>query len=106
MSSAGGPTFFDPRTDVVTEWDHLHRRDVQNAVKLTFADGASLPDPSKVFNAGLEGNTRRAIEFHEEDSINAKALKSSGTAKSGRQDTHSRRGPRVGLGYGADGCRL
>src|SRR5438552_5775755 len=44
-------------------------------VKLTFAHGASLPDPDKLFNAGLEGNARRAIDFFEGDKINARALK-------------------------------
>jgi hypothetical protein len=46
------------------------------AVKITFARGASLDDPSGLFNASLEGNTRRAIDFHEGDRIDAKALKS------------------------------
>src|SRR6202521_5253362 len=45
-------------------------------VKLTFAHGASLPDPDKLFNAGLEGNARRAIDFFEGDTINERALKS------------------------------
>jgi hypothetical protein len=45
------------------------------AVKMTFAKGASLPDPSGLFNSSLEGNTRRAIDFHEGDTINEKALK-------------------------------
>ena len=44
-------------------------------VKLTFAKGASLKDPSGLFNASLEGNTRRAIDFHEGDKIDEKALK-------------------------------
>src|SRR5512141_1932611 len=44
-------------------------------VKLTFAYGASLPDPDKLFNAGLEGNARRAIGFREGDKRNARALK-------------------------------
>jgi hypothetical protein len=44
-------------------------------VKLTFAYGASLPDPDKVFNAGLEGNARRAIDFFEGDKVNERALK-------------------------------
>jgi hypothetical protein len=43
-------------------------------VKLTFAKGASLEDPSGLFNSSLEGNTRRAIDIHEGDKINAKAL--------------------------------
>jgi hypothetical protein len=46
----------------------------KNAVKLTFAKGASLEDPSGLFNSSLEGNTRRAIDFHEGDEINEKAL--------------------------------
>jgi len=44
-------------------------------VKMTFAKGASLDDPSGLFNSSLEGNTRRAIDFHEGDKIDAKALK-------------------------------
>src|SRR5215469_6272187 len=44
-------------------------------VKLTFAYGASLRDPDKLFNAGLEGNARRAIDFFEGDRINERALK-------------------------------
>jgi hypothetical protein len=46
----------------------------KNAVKMTFAKGASLPDPSGLFNSSLEGNTRRAIDFHEGDKIDKKAL--------------------------------
>src|SRR6201996_4114178 len=44
-------------------------------VKLTFAHGASLPDPSRLFNSSLEGNMRRAIDIHEGEKINEKALK-------------------------------
>jgi hypothetical protein len=44
-------------------------------VKLTFANGAALKDPSRLFNSSLEGNTRRAIDIHEGDKINEKALK-------------------------------
>ena len=47
----------------------------KNVVKLTFAKGASLPDPSGLFNSSLEGNTRRAIDIHEGDKIDEKALK-------------------------------
>ena len=47
----------------------------KNAVKMTFAKGASLEDPSRLFNSSLEGNTRRAIDFHETDKIDEKALK-------------------------------
>jgi hypothetical protein len=46
----------------------------KNVVKLTFAKGASLADPSGLFNSSLEGNTRRAIDFHEGDEIDEKAL--------------------------------
>src|SRR5918997_515345 len=47
----------------------------KNAVKLTFARGAALEDPSGLFNASLEGNTRRAIDLHEGDEIDEEALK-------------------------------
>jgi hypothetical protein len=47
----------------------------KNAVKMTFAKGASLEDPSGLFNSSLEGNTRRAIDFHQGDEIDEKALK-------------------------------
>jgi len=47
----------------------------KNAVKMTFAKGASLKDPSGLFNSSLEGNTRRAIDFHEGEKIDEKALK-------------------------------
>jgi hypothetical protein len=47
----------------------------KNAVKMTFAKGASLKDPSGLFNSSLEGNTRRAIDVHQGDSIDEKALK-------------------------------
>jgi hypothetical protein len=46
----------------------------KQVVKLTFAKGASLADPSGLFNSSLEGNTRRAIDLHEGDKIDAKAL--------------------------------
>jgi hypothetical protein len=45
------------------------------AVKLTFARGAALPDPSRLFNSSLEGNVRRAIDIHEGDRIDGKAFK-------------------------------
>ena len=48
----------------------------KSAVKLTFAKGASLKDPSGLFNASLDGNTRRAIDVREGDTIDAKALTS------------------------------
>lgn len=47
----------------------------KKAVKMTFARGAQLEDPARLFNSSLEGNTRRAIDFHEGGKIDAKALK-------------------------------
>jgi hypothetical protein len=47
----------------------------KNAVKLTFANGAALDDPSGLFNASLDGNTRRAIDIHEGDALDERALK-------------------------------
>ena len=72
--------------DVVEEWKWMTPvwshdgilctgESYKKAVKLTFAKGASLPDPSGLFNSSLEGNTRRAIDFHEGAKVNAKALK-------------------------------
>ena len=60
-------------------WSHDGMIAVGNAhkdkVKVTFAHGASLPDPDKLFNAGLKGNAWRAIDFFEGDKINERALK-------------------------------
>ena len=47
----------------------------KKAVKLTFAKGASVKDPAKLFNSSLEGNTRRAIDFHEDEKIDETAFK-------------------------------
>ncbi len=47
----------------------------KNVVKMTFAKGASLPDPSGLFNSSLDGNVRRAIDLHEGESIDEQALK-------------------------------
>lgn len=47
----------------------------KTTVKLTFAQGASVPDPSGLFNASLEGNMRRAIDIHEGESVNPRAFK-------------------------------
>lgn len=47
----------------------------KSVVKMTFAKGAALEDPSGLFNSSLEGNTRRAIDFHEGDKVDEKALK-------------------------------
>src|SRR5215210_6954712 len=73
--------------DVVEEWKWMGTpvwsRDgiictgesYKKAVKLTFAKGASLKDPSRLFNSSLEGNTRRAIDIHEGEEIDASAFK-------------------------------
>ncbi len=73
--------------DVVEEWKWRgtpvwsHRGGLctgetyKNVVKMTFFKGASLRDPAGLFNASLDGNTRRAIDFHEGDKINEPALK-------------------------------
>ncbi|MBO0738107.1 MAG: DUF1801 domain-containing protein, partial [Alphaproteobacteria bacterium] len=47
----------------------------KNVVKMTFAKGAALKDPSGLFNSSLDGNTRRAIDFHENEKIDEEALK-------------------------------
>ena len=47
----------------------------KNAVKLTFAHGAGIPDPKRIFNSSLEGNTRRALDIHEGDTVDATAFK-------------------------------
>ena len=47
----------------------------KNVVKMTFAKGAALADPSRLFNSSLDGNVRRAIDFHESDRIDEAALK-------------------------------
>jgi hypothetical protein len=72
--------------DVVEEWKWMNPiwshdgilctgESYKKAVKLTFAKGASLKDPSRLFNSSLEGNTRRAIDIHEGEEINVRALK-------------------------------
>lgn len=47
----------------------------KDKIKLTFARGASIPDPSRLFNSSLEGATRRAIDIHEGETVNARAFK-------------------------------
>ena len=65
---------------------------LKDKVKLTFIQGASLPDPDKVFNNGLGGNKWRAIDFHEGDRINQHALKNIISAAV----AHNRAGPMAG----------
>jgi len=87
----------------------------KSVVKLTFAKGASLDDPTRLFNSSLEGNTRRAIDLHEGDAVDAKALKalvrsaaewnasSVGTGAAKRSTSKSSRasgGPSVSKGVG------
>ena len=85
--ATGRKSILEADREIIEEWKWMGSpvwsRDgliaVANAhkgkVKLTFAYGASLPDPDKLFNAGLEGNARRAIDFLEGDRINERALK-------------------------------
>jgi hypothetical protein len=85
--SAVRKTILDTDRQIIEEWKWMGSpvwsRDgiiaVGNAhkdkVKLTFEHGAHLPDPERLFNAGLEGNRRRAIDFFEGDEIKARALK-------------------------------
>ena len=67
------------RTRGVPVWSHAGiictGETYKDVVKLTFAKGASLADPSGLFNSSLDGNTRRAIDIHEGDKIDEKALK-------------------------------
>jgi hypothetical protein len=74
----------------------------KNVVKMTFAKGASLEDPSGLFNSSLEGNTRRAIDFHEGDKIDEEALKAliraavalNTSARATARPTHSQKRPK------------
>ena len=63
----------------VTVWEHdgiiCTGETYKDKVKLTFANGAALDDPAGLFNSSLDGNLRRAIDFHEGDEVNEKALK-------------------------------
>ena len=61
------------------------------AVKLTFAKGASLDDPAGLFNSSLEGNVRRAIDFHEGEKINTKAFKALIKAGAALNESKSKR---------------
>ena len=74
----------------------------KNVVKMTFAKGASLEDPSGLFNSSLEGNTRRAIDLHEGDKIDEKALKAliraavarNTSARAAARPVRSQKGPK------------
>jgi hypothetical protein len=68
-----------PSNPGVPVWSHAGMictgETYKNVVKMTFANGASLKDPSGLFNSSLEGNARRAIDFHEGDKLDEAALK-------------------------------
>jgi hypothetical protein len=74
----------------------------RDKVKLTFASGAALADPSGLFTSSLDGNTRRAIDFHEGDTIDEKALKAliraavalNASARAAARPVRSRKSPR------------
>ena len=67
---AGVPVWSHPRVGIVCTGETYTK-----VVKLTFARGASIPDPSRLFNSSLEGNTRRAIDIHEGKTVDAGAFK-------------------------------
>ncbi|AZQ54364.1 DUF1801 domain-containing protein [Burkholderia cenocepacia] len=72
-------------------------------VKLTFMHGAKLPDPDQLFNDGLEGNARRAIDFFEGDKIDKRALKRLVRAAIEYNRTHLKKNARPGSSAGAKG---
>ena len=57
------------------KWNHLHGESYKSHVKLTFAKGAALKDSAGLFNSGLDGNVRRAIDIHAGDKLDEAALK-------------------------------
>lgn len=62
------------RSGVGTQRHHLHRRNLQGSREIDFRQGRGAAGPSHLFNSSLEGNTRRAIDIHEGDKIDDKAL--------------------------------
>lgn len=66
----------------------------KSAVKLTFAKGASLPDPARLFNASLDGKVRRAIDIHEGEEVDANAFKALVRAAVGFNASGGKSGPR------------
>jgi hypothetical protein len=81
----------------VPVWEHAGiictGESYKNIVKLTFANGASLEDPSGLFNSSLEGNTRRAIDFFEGDEIDEPALKNLVRAAVGYNQAKKKKAP-------------
>src|SRR5204863_6627757 len=73
-----------PTTPGTPVWSHngiiCTGESYKSVVKLTFAKGASLSDPSRLFNSSLDGNTRRAIDIHEGETVNERAFKALVTA--------------------------
>jgi len=65
----------DGHADLVARRHHLHGESYKKVVKLTFAKGASLPDPAHLFNSSLEGNVRRAIDIPEGQEVDEAAFK-------------------------------
>jgi hypothetical protein len=79
LIKAADPDVVEEWKWAVPVWSHdgliCSGESYKKAVKLTFAKGASVKDPARLFNSSLEGNTRRAIDFHEGDKVNEKAFK-------------------------------
>jgi hypothetical protein len=65
----------DGHSGLVARRHHLHGESYKSVVKLTFAKGASLKDPARLFNSSLDGNVRRAIDIHEGEEVDASAFK-------------------------------
>jgi hypothetical protein len=65
----------DRHSGVVARWHHLHRRILQECREAYFAKGASLKDPSRLFNSSLEGSARRAIDIHKGEKVDESAFK-------------------------------
>jgi hypothetical protein len=103
-------TILDAQAGIVEEWKWMGSLvwscdgmiAVANAhkgkVKVTFMHGAQLPDPDKLFNAGLEGNARRAIDFLEGDKLDKRALKNLVRAAIDYNRTHLKKNARPGAG--------
>src|SRR6516162_7206157 len=77
----------------------------KNIVKMTFAKGAALPDPSGLFNSSLEGNVRRAIDIHEGDKVDEEALKDLIRAAVEFNLNHPNESPSATLRAGSGGTR-
>ena len=76
---------------VVARRNHLHRRDVQEGREDDLRQGGGSGDPSGLFNSSLEGNTRRAIDFHEGEEFDEEALKTLISAAVSLNESKARR---------------